>query len=358
MALNKIIGNSDDNTLTGTEGGDFIYGGAGATDDKLYGRGGNDQMQGGYGSDYLDGGKGNDWMRADWSNTAWYDIFAFRLGDGFDYIFELNDNDLLEFIWGDEEVGKFQFTERNGNVVIIYGDGGTDDDTVHTYYNDDWSITSAVGGDGGGTILIDNMSLAEFKKSGIVFKLYGGDGDNKLHGTFSRDWIFGGKGNDILRGKGHEDYLYGGLGDDTLYGGRGNDVLFGGDQTPRGGPDGDDTLYGGKGNDILLGDGGDDTLYGGKGNDVLWGNKGDDLLRGGLGNDRFSFRKGDGNDIIRDFEDGDKIYMSGVNKVTLTDNADGNGNTVVTYDGGTITVLDVTAAALADDFLFSYEEIV
>ena len=338
----RLQGKHDvDDTLIGAEGDDFLYGGIAWSSDKLYGRDGNDVLWGGNGDDYLDGGKGNDELAGSRSSWAWQDTYVFRLGDGFDYIKYLRanpekqdipdhwGNDIIEFLWGDEDAGRFQFTERGGDVVIIYGDGGTEDDTVYTYHR---YYTN--GGDGGGTIRIGNMSLAEFKESGVGFTIRGGDGDNTLHGAFGRDKIYGGKGDDTLKGKRRDDELYG--------------------------QDGDDTLYGGKGNDIMFGGAGNDYLGGGKNDDILWGGTGDDTLRGGFGSDRFSFRKGAGNDTIWDFGDDDTIQLDGVGHGFdgLTIVNDENGNAVVTYGddagGGAITLLDVTAESLSEaDFLFT-----
>ena len=188
------IGSSSDDTFYGTEGFDYLYGGPNWSNDKLYGRGGNDHLWGGHGSDTLDGGKGNDWLWSDRTPGSGADTLIFRLGDGFDYIVGLDVYDTLEFLWGDAEVGRFRFAEDDGNPVIVYGDGGTDDGTVHSYYSA--QAVGAVGGDGGGTILIGHRTLAEFKASGIGFTIRGGDGDNTLHGAFGRDKIYGGAGDD------------------------------------------------------------------------------------------------------------------------------------------------------------------
>ncbi len=44
-------------------------------------------------------------------------------------------------------------------------------------------------------------------------------------------------------------------------------------------------------------------MYGDDGNDVLEGNAGNDILTGGAGSDTYIYRRGDGNDIINDFDD-------------------------------------------------------
>ncbi len=100
-------------------------------------------------------------------------------------------------------------------AVIIYGDGGTDDNTVHTNYLP--RPDRSAGGPGGGAIAVANMTLAQFKALGVGFDIHGGDGDNTLYGTFSRDTIWG---------KGGNDTLHGGEGDDDLCGGGADQFVF------------------------------------------------------------------------------------------------------------------------------------
>lgn len=99
------------------------------------------------------------------------------------------------------------------------------------------------------------------------------------------------------------DIIYGGGGDDNISGGDGNDVLKGGT--------GSDTLRGGGGSDIMDGGADDDILSGGGGDDLIRGGTGNDVLRGGTGVgggfDRFEFVGGDGQDILADFTNGDRI---------------------------------------------------
>lgn len=70
-------------------------------------------------------------------------------------------------------------------------------------------------------------------------------------------------------------------GNDKLSGGAGNDTLYG--------YDGNDKLLGGTGNDTLFGGRGNDNLQGGAGNDVLVGGSGIDVLSGGAGRDVFVY---------------------------------------------------------------------
>lgn len=101
-------------------------------------------------------------------------------------------------------------------------------------------------------------------------------------------------------------------GSDILYGTAGKDVLKG--------LGGSDTLIGLSGNDRLLGQSGGDSISGGSGRDVLKGGAGRDILDGGKGGDRlfggkgtdfFSFAKGDGKDVVKDFNLRDDYFLIG-----------------------------------------------
>jgi VCBS repeat-containing protein len=60
-------------------------------------------------------------------------------------------------------------------------------------------------------------------------QLYGGVGDDILHGGFAGDLLFGGGGHDTLIGAQGDDLLLGGAGHDFLAGNKGNDLLVGGE---------------------------------------------------------------------------------------------------------------------------------
>jgi len=85
------------------------------------------------------------------------------------------------------------------------------------------------------------------------------------------------------------------------------------------GGDGEDTIYGGLGDDEMQGEGGDDLIIGGKDNGTLHWNGGlsvkiGDNLYGNSGDDTFLYKKGDGVDLLWDFQPGhDVIKLSGYN---------------------------------------------
>jgi Ca2+-binding RTX toxin-like protein len=191
-----------------------------------------------------------------------------------------------------------------------------------------------------------------------LFGLYinGTNFNDTLFGTAYADEIHGGNGADVLFGYGGADFLFGDAGNDTLIGGAGADALNGGigfdtasyasaatsvyvnlatntgvygdaqGDTFSGiekvvGSRNDDWLVandtgvvfeGGAGHDLLVGGAGFDALIGGTGNDTLEGGRGFDVLTGGEGADYFIFNRGDGTDVVMDFQQGvDKISLNG-----------------------------------------------
>ncbi|MEA1952574.1 MAG: PKD domain-containing protein, partial [Planctomycetota bacterium] len=98
-------------------------------------------------------------------------------------------------------------------------------------------------------------------------------------------YVYAGEGNDHVRISANnrlDAMVFGGPGNDRLHGGRGNDILDGGPGNDRlYGNSGNDILLGGAGRDRLFGHGGRDLLIGGPGRDFLAGSSGDDILIGG-----------------------------------------------------------------------------
>ena len=101
------------------------------------------------------------------------------------------------------------------------------------------------------------------------------------------------------------------------------------------------TIFGGSGNDSINGGVGKDKIYGGDGKDTLIGGKGNDSLWGGGGFDTFYYSKGDGNDIIYGFEDGDTLTLD---NLTFTSSYNkSKGVLTLTVDGGSVILKDFTA---------------
>lgn len=187
--------------------------------------------------------------------------------------------------------------------------------------------------------------LNEFGWNNLVL---GSDTASTLNGNVSADIILGGSADDTLNGNAGNDILHGGAGNDTLKGGDGNDLLMGGagadrmegglgddiywldnigDNVVESSNSGTDTIYssftyslgsneenltltgsantdgnGTNGNNVLTGNDAANTLSGAAGNDTMIGGKGADTLDGGAGNDTYVFARGDGADLIQDYQ--------------------------------------------------------
>lgn len=208
-----LHGGEGNDTLRGLGGDDNLYGDAGV--DYLYGGPGRDNLWGGDGQDYLYGQDGDDTLRGG------------------------NDSDRM---FGDAGVDTMY-----GNGGRDYMWGGTEGDTMFGNNGSDWML-----GEEGDDTLYGNANT-----TGILEKLYGGNGNDDLRGGAGEDELHGGPDNDRLWGAGKDDVLYGDEGIDKLYGGGDNDALNGGD-----------------GNDFLCErDFGDDAafqyFFGGTGTDTL-----------------------------------------------------------------------------------------
>lgn len=334
---------------TGGSGNDTLNGGAG--DDTLIGGAGNDTLNGGTGNDTADGGTGDD-------------------------VFVLNGNQ-ADFTWAQNQNGTWTVTDtRAGHEGI-----DTLKDVESLRFNDGTVVLETVIVDppsqpGDKVTIIDGTSGNDFLSgTGGADKISGYDGNDAIYAKGGDDVVYGGAGNDTLGGGNGNDELRGGTGNDLLFGGAGHDSVFGGagndiawagsgNDTVRGadgndllgggagndelrGGAGHDILYGGLGRDSLFGDKGNDELYGGAGRDQLNGGLGNDLLAGGAGADTFIFLKGEGNDVIRDFNaaQGDRISLGG-QTYTVTSNDDGFA--LLHLSGGGTVVLNGIAA---DDIL-------
>ena len=129
---------------------------------------------------------------------------------------------------------------------------------------------------------IRGTRLADTIRSGNVFEVYSGAGDDVLYGgTRGGAYLRAGAGNDIIHCSDLFTRASGGAGDDIVYGGAARDYLDGDADRETSALEG--------GDDILNGGGGDDSLYGNGGDDLLIGGTGVDFFVGGVGFDTASF---------------------------------------------------------------------
>ncbi|KFK92700.1 MULTISPECIES: calcium-binding protein [unclassified Serratia (in: enterobacteria)] len=210
--------------------------------------------------------------------------------------------------------------------------------------------------------------------------IYGNDLNNVIKGNNGNDTLYGGKGNDVLHSGAGNDVLYGGEGKDILYGGAGVKTLNGGDgnDTFYLGNNSVNYLYGGNGDDkyvigaanasyeifedknggasdtieflgsiqantiihlpanvenfrantMLSSNNAQITVIGNElnnsingsiyANDILIGGKGNDTLQGFNGSDTYIFNKGDGKDVIWEYNN-DTLGKGDVDTLILND---------------------------------------
>jgi Ca2+-binding RTX toxin-like protein len=283
-------------TLTGTDGKDFIPGRTGSN--QIDALGGDDVVIEDAGEDVIDAGDGNDVVFAGADN----DIVMARAGD--DAVFGGDAHDLL---LGD--AGQDALFGEAGNDLLFGGEG-----------ND------LVNGGAGNDVLA------------------GDEGEDEVYGESGRDVLFGGAGDDVLAGMSGNDILYGDAGADTLDGGEGDDEMHGGtgDDTYVVDSDEDEVIelagegrdvvkasvdymlaetleeltlvgsedlegHGNQGDNIIIGNSGRNSLFGGAGNDTVKGGAGADALVAGEGDDTYvvddtgdtvTEHAGEGSDIV------------------------------------------------------------
>jgi Ca2+-binding RTX toxin-like protein len=189
------------------------------------------------------------------------------------------------------DVQAFGYVQEYSGVKKIYADGGQGDDVI-TLQSGVISPADLYGGVGN-----DEIHGADGATT-----MHGGDGNDNLFAGSGATTMYGEAGDDLLQGGAGADYLDGGDGNDTAYGMGGNDSLFGGAGADYlDGGDANDSLDGGADDDHLIGGDGNDTETGGDGNDVLEGNAGNDSLNGGAGNDLLLGDSGSFVDIVDSF---------------------------------------------------------
>ncbi|WP_121064185.1 M10 family metallopeptidase C-terminal domain-containing protein [Chachezhania antarctica] len=247
-------------------------------------------------------------------------------------------NDTVYAVWDTGGTDTFTAGDRRNDVSIDLREGkfssfDSTDDVVITFGT---KIENATGGSGNDKLL----------GNGLGNTLRGAGGNDKLKGFGGNDRLFGDGGNDKLLGFSQRDVLKGGSGNDTLNGGGAKDKLVG--QAGR------DKLLGQNGNDKLFGGKGKDLLKGGDGADLLRGQKGNDKLVGQGGADTIVFKKNDGQDTFKDFQNGiDEIRFVNLGNVKkiLNNNAEQVGDDVIFDFGnrGSLTVEDTTIRAVSDD---------
>lgn len=270
--------------------------------------------------------------------------------NGVDIVNQTNEKDYYNIITkgGEDEISL--------TLTDTWVDAGDDNDIVKSDIEGRNRIDL-----GGGA---DTYTGKGFAKNNAHDEVYGGAGDDTMTVFTAQSEYWGGGGDDFISSAGYWNLLVGGDGNDTVsyqaqdkdkyLEGWGVDLDLGREFARTGegrkeklwdfenaegtsfgdgilgskadnklwGMDGKDDVVGFKGDDQVFGGAGEDYLSGGNGKDELTGGQGEDHLEGGGGNDVFIFAdvnemdKGGKADVIEDFEDGDKIDLSGAGSFT------------------------------------------
>ncbi|MEL7153002.1 MAG: calcium-binding protein [Pseudomonadota bacterium] len=353
-----IIGTDANDSLAGTTNADSIFGGDGS--DLILADAGNDLIEGGAGIDAINAGEGDDTIFGNDGN----DILVGAGGSDVMYG-GLNDDLLLGGADADQ----------------LFGGAGIDTgfyaNSVTASLADASANTEDAAGDSYDAI--ENLKGA----AGGAYIFTGNDAQNTLTGADQNDQLFGGAASDTLNGGAGDDTMDGGAGNDRFIVDSTGDVLIEatdggydradvsasvtlGDNVEQATAQGTDDLNitGNASNNWLNGNTGANTLDGEEGNDRLQGGDGADVLIGGTGNDNlfgqagidtFVFNDGDGVDVIRDFETGETIDLSGTSAdsfdaLVLKDVASG---AFIDYGAGIIVLSGLASTDLSEaDFQF------
>lgn len=341
---------TEQQTLTGTDGDDYLNAATSEMNSLIQGLGGKDHLISGKQRDTLEGGEGNDSFSLTMSLTGpgprdIHNDFVHG-GAGIDFLGIETGRPYrpLHMDVAIEDDGSVTASSSDGlNVVAVEGLSITAtraysfaytsavyqqtfsdapdrsakfevefsgmQSGIHAFANGDTLTIGTLWNEQTG---VDDFSIAFTVRVERLY-LQGGSGHDVLIATaHSHNNLTGNGGNDLVVGGDQSDHLSGGMGSDAVRGGAGDDYIFGDGvantttEDPML-PAGNDTLRGGDGNDIIRGDhvhhgpgtlllnGGDDNVFGDSGDDTLYGNQGHDFLSGGSGNDSI---RGDGEDSL------------------------------------------------------------
>jgi Ca2+-binding RTX toxin-like protein len=396
VANDTIYGNGGNDQIEARDNEDTIYGGegddalaAGSGNDTAYGEDGNDIIAGGAGDDVLVGGPGSN-------------IYVFNRGDGKDFVdahrdLSSGDVDTISFGVNINPGEVTAFRDTDGNLVLTIT-GSQERITV----GGDLVLVQFIDASGSGRIfdlsgittrLKDSLAAASqdnpvaiFGNAASGFELTGmaplAGGDYAVAYAQTGDLfavpthLFGGPGDDEIHGRDGDDTIDGGDGNNTVYAGMGNDIVTTGSGNDRivGGA-GDDTLFAGAGDDIIDAGPGDDTLLGGAGNNVSIGGPGNDTYVVNDEGDTVIELPGEGTDTVFSSvsfalrDNVENLTLTGITAISATgndldniitgNNADntlsgGAGNDTYRFGlgGGTDTIIDTSSPAAPNTLVF------
>ncbi|MBU1213177.1 MAG: VCBS domain-containing protein [Alphaproteobacteria bacterium] len=327
-----------------------------AHDDDLFGSSGNDRLRGEGGNDFIDGRGGID--RVEYLNAPGDVIVDLRggaIGEGTAQDGHGTTDTLvgIENIQGsvagnDQLYGDAGDNEIRGEGGSDFIDGGAGQDRLIGGFDDD-NLTGGAGFDQFQYLGADgNDTITDFTLGEDVVRLGGGTGVTNFSELQVSD---DGGGNAVISLLDGSTITLLGLGSGDIDSSHFQIDNFAFNNIS--GTDGPETILGTEGDDYIEGFAGNDTIDGLGGSDLILGGAGDDLITGGSGIDSFIFLGSDGDDTITDFTIGEDVlvFEDTVGVFSLADvvlSNDINGNAVVDYGTGTITLLGIDSADLTD----------
>ncbi|MEL6476243.1 MAG: calcium-binding protein [Pseudomonadota bacterium] len=327
---------SNDSNISGSGGGQEIYGGA---DSDGIGTGDDTITSGGSG-DTIYAGDGDDLIEVDDDGTIY--------GGSGDDVFDTQANDNRNTLYGGDDDDTFNIGLGNRQTVFG-GEGGTDNDTLTALAADD-AVTLTFTGEGQGTFADDDGDEGAFAEI-ETFELT--NRADSIDGTASSEdvTVLANAGQDTISLGGGADSIDGGADGDTLSGGAGDDRIDGGSAS--------DVIYGGDDADTIVVTSVDDAevIFGGEGgtdNDTL------DLSALGAGvTVNFTTTEDgtftDGSNTVSFFGIENVISSGTVNRAPITDLSDGSDNGTVTGSSagdeiyGGVSTSETDGGAFADD---------
>ena len=382
-----LRGNAGNDKITGSEGNDTIS--TGADNDVVSAGAGDDLIIAGSGRNLIFGGDGIDTIRNDvegFNEDTNFQLWGAKwkysgLGDntifGVENVITGNGNDTIGAT-GDDNT----FQTGYGNDFILAGDGvdtfvfeddGTDIDVNLFSWGEQntgqgidkfWGVENAVTFDGNDRISgtdADNLiksglgnDFINFGSGNDTFQFSGNDNytinlftnlqqdtGEGLDTFISVENVISGSGNDRLSGSDGDNIFDPGHGDDFINAGAGNDTVkfsgieavnvdlgYGWYQNTGYGRDlfwSVENVISSSGNDFIKGSSKQNVLEGGSGNDLIWGKEDDDT---------FVFKSNFGEDVIKDFEIGDIIDLTGILGANYEEvSASANQKKISVFDG-------------------------
>ena len=207
ITLGQGSGTGGGDTGGGNTGGGNTGGGTGGTGGQtLTGTDGRDYLAGGSGNDTIISNAGNDYM----TGGAGSDTFVFKPGDGWDYV-------------GDFQAGS------GGDVLNVAGWGGFKDFASVMAVTVQDGANTVVNFDGNNSAILANVTRSSLTAANFSFTAIGGSTGGStgggstggtpgqtITGTSAGEYLAGGSGNDTITGNAGNDYMIGGAGRDTF----------------------------------------------------------------------------------------------------------------------------------------------